>query len=371
MRKMKYPDEGLFEQNFIKIFQVELGRMQTRWTSLRAFYPELSPYPTNVMDFFTANFLQLSVWYNNFMNIPLARRNEINRKLEHNLFDYDHWSSAIAEYFKEPANGFNLVSCVYCDMAYVNAYEVDPDSEAIYILNNAPDDELMKKLCTKSSNSLNVVKHARPFKTRADFDRIGALLRWAPNKYDKVFKPNYRFKHHFDLDHVLPKSRCRLVSLSLYNFVPSCQVCNQRLKKAKVLGIMGVANEKLSPTSPNFDFESQVHFHIIPQKGVKAGGLRPSIRPYDYELQLTPLDSDYNVLVKVFKLQERYAHHKIKALHWLEMKCKYTDARISMMANALHHPSFSFKRIKSDIFQDELYKEGSMCFSKLRGDMLK
>ena len=94
MRKMKYPDEGQFEQNFIKIFQVELGRMQTRWTSLRALYSELSAYPTNVMDFFTADFLQLSVWYNNFMSIPLARRNEINRKLEHNLFDYDYWSSA-------------------------------------------------------------------------------------------------------------------------------------------------------------------------------------------------------------------------------------------------------------------------------------
>lgn len=50
---------------------------------------------------------------------------------------------------------------------------------------------------------------------------------------------------------------------------------------------------------------------------------------------------------------------------------KYTDARIAMMANSLHHPSFSFKIIKSDIFQNELYNDGSMCFSKLRRDMLK
>lgn len=371
MRQMRYPAEGQFEQNFIKVFQVELGRMQAKWIDLRGRYPELSAYPADVKDFLIANFHQLTVWYNNFMSIPLSRREDINRKLEHRLFDYDYWCSAIAEYFKDPANGFNLISCVYCDMAYVNAYEVNPDAEAIYILNNAPDDELMKKLRTKSLNSLNVVKRARPYKTRADFDRTGVLLRWAPDKYDKIFKPNYKYKHHFDLDHVLPKSRCRLVSLSLYNLVPSCQVCNQRLKKTKVLGIMGVANEKLSPTSPDFDFDSQVSFHVIPKKGVKAGGLRPSIRPYDYELQLTPLDPDYDVLVKIFKLQERYAHHKIKALHWLEMKCKYTDARIVMMANALHHPSFSSRRIKSDIFQNELYKDGNMCFSKLREDMLK
>jgi len=58
--------------------------------------------------------------------------------------------------------------------------------------------------------------------------------------------------------------------------------------------------------------------------------------------------------VITFKFQERYSHHKKKALHWLEMKYKYTDARIVMMANSLNHPSFSFNIIKSDIFQNEL-----------------
>ena len=367
MRRMRYPTGEQYKLKYIEIFRPELVRMQAMLEMVKGSYLELSTYPMDVKDFLTADFHQLTLWFNNFMSIPMSQRDMINRDLEH-IFDYDYWGSAMAEYFKDPSNGFNLVSC---DMAYVNVYEVDPDSDAIYILNYAPDDELMKKVRTKSPKSLDAVKKGRPYKTREDFDKIGASLRWEPDKYVKIFKPNYRYRHHFDLDHVLPKSRCRLVALSLFNFVPCCQVCNQRLKKTKVLGVMGMADEKLSPTSSKFDFEGQVNFHVIPREGVKAGSLRPSKRPNDYVLQLSPTDHDYDVLIKIFKLQERYAIHIKKALHWVEINYKYKDAWIAMMANALNHPSFSFIRIKSDLFQNELYEDGDMCFSKLRKDMLK
>ena len=372
MKKMKYPDGEQFKQNYIKIFQAKLEKMQDRWTDLKVTYQELANYPTNVKDFLTANFHQLTIWYIDFMNIPKAKRNEINDELKDGLFNYDEWSSAIAEYFKNPANGFNLISCIYCDMAYVNAYEIDLDTDAIFFLNNATDDKIMKKLRTNKSDALKAIRKARNFKTRDDFVRVCASLKWQLNKYDKIFiKPYNKYRHHFDLDHVLPKSKCSLVALSLYNFVPCCQVCNQRLKKSDVLGYMDEPKEKLSPTSPEFDFKGQVSFHVVPKKGVKVGSLRQLARQQDYELLLIPIDPDYDLLIKIFRLQERYSHHKKKALYWLEMNYKYTDARIAMMANALHHPSFSFKRIKSDIFQNELYEDESMCFSKLREDMLK
>ena len=369
---MKYPAGVQYKQNYIKIFQAELESMQALWTHFKGFYPELVSCPLDVKDFLIADFHQLTVWYNDFMKIQKSKRDEINHDLEYCLFNYDYWSSMIAEYFKDPANGFNLISCIYCDMAYVNAYEVNLDADAIYFLNNASDDDLMKRLRTKSADALKAIKQARNYKTRADFDRICSNLKWQPDKYDKIFiRPNNKYRHHFDLDHILPKSKCTLVALSLYNLVPSCQVCNQRLKKTEVLGSMGKPNEKLSPTSPKFDFEGQVCFHVIPKRGVKVGSLNQMTSQQDYDLQLIPIDPDYNLLIKIFRLQERYAHHKKKALHWLEMNYKYTDARIVMLANALHHPRFSFKRIKSDIFQDELYEDESMCFSKLRGDMLK
>ncbi len=371
MRRMQYPTGNQYVTDYEAIFQGKIANMQARWNTLQGRYAELAVYPVDVRMFLTADFHQLTQWYNAFRLIPLARREVINNDLITGLFDYDTWSSEIAEYFKEPTRGFNIYSCVYCDMAYVNAYEIDPYGDAMYDLNNLDDDELMRKVRTKSQRSLAIVKATRPYKTKADFDKVGASLRWVPDKFDKIFKPNYKYRHHFDLDHVLPKSKCRLVALSLYNFVPCCQVCNQRLKKTKVLGTLGQPYEKLSPTSPAYDFDGQVEFHVVPLKGVKAGSIRPSTRPQDYDLQLGSQDPDYGIIVKTFKLQERYLIHKKVALHWLEMNYKYTDARIAMMANSLHHPSFSFKIIKSDIFQNELYNDGSMCFSKLRRDMLK
>lgn len=47
--------------------------------------------------------------------------------------------------------------------------------------------------------------------------------------YINVFKIGTTHKKHFDLDHVLDKGRCPIVGLSLFNFVPSCSVCNERM----------------------------------------------------------------------------------------------------------------------------------------------
>ena len=41
-----------------------------------------------------------------------------------------------------------------------------------------------------------------------------------------------------DLDHFYPKSIFSLFALSLYNFIPACQICNQRFKKKKVKKIL-------------------------------------------------------------------------------------------------------------------------------------
>lgn len=53
---------------------------------------------------------------------------------------------------------------------------------------------------------------------------------------NRAFISNYRIKRTnyltADLDHFMPKSLFPLFALSLYNFIPSCQVCNSRMKLA-------------------------------------------------------------------------------------------------------------------------------------------
>jgi hypothetical protein len=307
-------------------------------------------------------------WFNSYSQLDELERKGISSKLS-SLFSYDNWGTEIANFFKNPNNCCNFSTCHYCDTAYINAYVVDPNADAIYFLNNADSRHMVMKLglCKNSINTL--IKH-RPFSSRDDFDTIATKrLRCADNKFDKVFKPNYRYRHHFDLDHAIPKSKCPFLALSVYNFVPSCQICNQKLKRDWVLGIKGIPMEKLSPTSDKFDFEHQTYFTVIPCEDCEIG-TTPLSSPSKYKIELRAKDSDYDIFIKLFKLNERYNYHKRIAFNWLELKVRYTDARIQMMANALNNIVFSADRIKRDIFQSDLYNGEEMTFTKLRADML-
>ena len=89
-----------------------------------------------------------------------------------------------------------------------------------------------------------------------------------------------------------------------------------------------------------------------------------------YELDMDVKNQDYNIFVEMFHLLERYRFHKIEALFWLELKYRYTDSRIALMANSIHDAAFSAQRIKDDIFQRVL-DQRERCFEKLKRDILK
>lgn len=365
MKQVLYPDAKRynFSQAYLDLFSSKIIKMQADYTKLLASDSTLSFLPSKIEDILLANFHNLVSWYVSYINTSKSS----HTKLE-SIFNYDHWSDIISEYFKNPINGFDISTCCYCETAYVNVYEVNPDEDALYFLNNASDDELMKM--TKSVSRIKEIKRRRPYKSKADYDSLALWMRWSPNKYDRLFKPNRRYRHQFDLDHVLPKSKCPFVGLSLYNFVPSCQTCNQRLKKTKVLGLNGIPEEKLSPTSDKFDFDNKVSFLISPLAGSKIEFL-PTKSSGNFELLLQTADPQYEYFIKLFKLDERYNYHKMIALNWLEKKIKYKDSRINMMAEALKDINFTFERIKSDIFCEDLYQSREMVFSKLRKDILK
>ena len=76
-----------------------------------------------------------------------------------------------------------------------------------------------------------------------------------PKKSERIM---HLLHNHFDLDHFLPKSICPLVGLSFYNFVPSCSVCNEKLKGADRIGETDKQKLiQLSPTSEQYRFEQE------------------------------------------------------------------------------------------------------------------
>ena len=242
------------------------------------------------------------------------------------LFSYDAYeyqgvkgpkqSSRIARFFMKHANDMQLYTCHYCDMAYINTYPTGP---------------------RKKNN-------------------------------------------HFDLDHVLDKGKCPILALSFFNFVPVCPVCNGRIKSTKQVATTTLERKKLSPTNPNYDFEGKVTIWIDHPAG-KCSTFGFEKRMNEYELKFDcHKDLDYQKEIDFFRLVPRYNFHKCEALRLMDLKERYTEARIVEMARLIMGDDATkakdlgadsiIDQIKKDIFADDFMNDHHRVFGKLHKDIL-
>lgn len=341
-----------------------LDWMKREWWKLRKKMPRGSHYPKDVRKILKAEYPKLIQYYLHYWQNGSTHEAELKK-----IFSYEILHDAIAEFFMDANNEFNLSVCHYCGMAYINKYTVyGSEKQGLDFINTASADELKQKLHTGNDALAAKIVNGQPNWTVQSFN---AISNWrAPNKFQRTF-PLRKDYNHFDLDHVIHKDSCWLTAVSLMNFVPSCSVCNEKLKGTQVLGLGRTPAEELSPTSRKFNFDGMVEFMIMPIPGQKIKG-RMLANVDKYRLDMNTHGSAlYERFVEMFHLRERYEYHKKEALLWMDLKFRYTDNRIAMMANALHDPtSFGFQRIKDDIFQTAMDDENRV-FGKLKKDMLK
>lgn len=129
-----------------------------------------------------------------------------------------------------------------------------------------------------------------------------------------------RNKSTADLDHFYQKKQYPLFALSLFNFVPSCSICNSRMKN------IHPADDTLYPYEEGF--EDDAHFELIP-KGKDFSG-KTTLRLFQAIKDTKYDDFDVEIVVKsqtpdpqkrkienskkLFHLTEVYADHKQDAL---------------------------------------------------------
>lgn len=122
-------------------------------------------------------------------------------------------------------------------------------------------------------------KIAEFFKKNADKLRIHSCF-YCDAAYTGAFLTN-RSRRTFDVDHFFPKSEYPMFSLSLYNFVPSCQVCNSRVKGRNNFIDFYSLNQKsslkkdllqISPISKKYDMASNLTIKVYPEKNNTALG---------------------------------------------------------------------------------------------------
>lgn len=183
--------------------------------------------------------------------------------------------------------------------------------------------------------------------------------------YINVYKDATGSKNHFDIDHVLDKGKCPMLTVSLMNFVPACSTCNSSIKQSSLIGDNRTEWIKLSPTNPRYDFSGNIEIELRPMKAPK---LRALDSPHDYEINFSVKgDPDYMKSVELFRLKHRYDYHKVEGLRLLDLKSRYTDKEIESIARIL---KVSPSEIREDIFGSDFSTKHHRTFGILKNDIL-
>ena len=323
------------ENKFVELLD-NADKRQEIWETLKNELCEIKDdfktlLPTKLKELMILPYTQLAEIYETYITLKLDKKNKLYLELKE-LFSYtkvkggkfNALSNSIIEFFKN--NDFNIHTCHYCDMAYINYFKYDK---------------------TSNNGKQNVIRT------------------------------------QFDLDHVLDKGRCPLVALSLYNLVPVCSTCNgPHIKGMRMMDVNLSQRKKLSPTSELYDFDNKVKIWIRPKTARNFNEV--SLKHLDdYEVEFdTLLDEDYDKEIDFFYLRERYNYHKCEALRLAELKVKYTSSKIIEIAKIISNigergqneqifkANILIEQIRRDIFGLEFSEEYHRTLHKLRKDIL-
>ena len=183
------------------------------------------------------------------------------------------------------------------------------------------------------------------------------------NTYSYLKGRKITVHQHFDVDHFLPKTHCPIIGLSLFNFVPSCQVCNSRIKSSRTVGKTKSEWIQFSPVNANYDFDKYVTVRLRMHKGPDTS-FRKKGEYYIY----FRCKNGFKTEVDFFHLEERYEFHKMEAMRLKRLKAQYPLSARRKIAGMLGKTE---AEVREDLFHKKYLKDYHRCFAKLTEDMLK
>jgi hypothetical protein len=152
-----------------------------------------------------------------------------------------------------------------------------------------------------------------------------------------TFKKKNQTKNAFTLDHVLEKADYPFLALSLYNLVPSCYVCNSKVKDSKI------PFDDFSPTNKDFDFNERVKFKSF----ISNVNLQIEKEQDFYIKLIENYSNKFDKYIESLNLNNRYDYHKYKVLEIIEKRREYPDSRINELADLTKKTQ---EEIKQDLF---------------------
>lgn len=155
------------------------------------------------------------------------------------------------------------------------------------------------------------------------------LTKDAKNKYERIARPAF--------DHWFPKSEYPLLSLSLYNLIPSCHICNSSAKGS-------------APVNLRDYIHPYVHRQGHPDIKFKAVPSVLSDTKWTIEIE-RPDGSPEDNTIKLFCLDDIYKlHDPLEVKDIMDFKDNYPDGYISDLMKRLENESITKSLTKKDIF---------------------
>lgn len=148
-------------------------------------------------------------------------------------------------------------------------------------------------------------------------------------QYITTYNKNKNLRSTSDLDHFYPKVTFQLYSLTLFNFIPACSICNSRFKKARKLKILYLYEK---------GFEDQVTFKVKPTSTYNINSLIGNTNDFDLVLELNSAYSDDDEIkghIEMFRLEEVYQSHKDYVQELLYKSKAYSSAYKEMTEQLL------------------------------------
>lgn len=380
MKRIEYqefPSDGdsylkTLKGNYLNIFtRDELNELENIWQRFKKRHASLAIFKETFAELLVLDYNKLVDVYNRYVKcIQGDERKRLNskkskRSLYSQCFNYDKYYGKIKAFFLDNKNGFNFHTCHYCETAHINNFTVNQDERLRQLLNDSNFIKIYKGLKKSKRRKCILIHKNIPFPDVGTMNTVASIDDFKKEFQDKCGKIKIAT---FDIDHVLDKAVCPLVALSLFNFVPSCHVCNSRIKSTKVLGRNGEPTICLSPTYKDYNFDREVKIRVYNKFGNEH--IVPLEHKNEYYLKFETKNEDYQYEIDLLKLEERYNYHISEALRLMTIKKKYNHSALQLMSSVLpSNAMYSQESIEEDLLDVRFNKENQRCFEKLYRDI--
>lgn len=146
-----------------------------------------------------------------------------------------------------------------------------------------------------------------------------------------------------EIDHFYPQHPYPYLSCCLYNFIPSCHICNNT-KSSKIKNI-------LYPYDDDFDVLGE--FKLLYKKnnlsGSNVGILDVIASKNNIQVKLISNDAKFNNSVSLFHLEELYNMHKIELHDFLERYKNYRYPKLKEIVSLLQNSQIDKKSLEKYI----------------------